>query len=729
MEIELKEAFDNFKKGNFAPAWDSCLRILKTTPNQPDCLAMLGMMCNKAKRYSNAVTYLRKCLFFHPNKHIILTELATSLIYLEQIEEAEKLLNESMAFNTHYDKTYIQLGKLFKLTGRKSESETILRELLKFNPISTSAMNNLGTLLMEENNQEEAFDLFKKVIEINPQMGMAHKNIAQIELKKGNKEEAEHHLTLAMKFLPDDYEVLMELGKLYASQFYTKKAIACAEKALEKEPENTEMLLLTGSSYQYLKEFEKAINYFERALKIDENLSTAFYMMARCKTDLCDWENWNETRAKLIDYLEKDIKSPTPISCSTYDTHYYNIPDKLQYQLMLRTAEIYKPAVTTAKFNFNNRSHNRLRIGYLSPDFRQHALGMSVYQLFQHHNHDRFETFAFSLLTPKEPDFIHEKIKSDADHFHDISQVSAIEAAQLIFNCEIDLLIDFGGYTNHTKPEILSMKPAPVQIFMMGQPDTTGSSEYDFFLSDTLLIDEVNRKYYTENILFFPHGFICSPIEPSEKNITRKEIGIADDTFVFCSFCSPYKYEPLMFETWLKILKTVDNSILWLLGIPNETFCNNIKAFAKKHGVDPGRIIISEYAPIEDHLNRFKLCDLFLDTLYYSSCSSGSHSLMMGVPVITLYGETNAMRQGASVCHSVGLDDTICNTMDEYFNLAVELANSPEILKGLKDKLTVSKQSIPHFNINMNARYMEKSYLQIWDKYMNGEKFTDLSID
>jgi len=729
MENKLKIAFENFKKGNYAPAWDSCLRILKTSPNQPDCLAMLGMMCNKAKRYSDAVTYLRKCLFFHPHKHIILTELATSLIYLEQLEEAEKLLNESVEFNPRYDKTYIQLGKLFKLTERKAESENILRELLIINPQSTAAMNNLGTLLMEENKQEEALQLFKKVIEINPQMGMAHKNIALIELKNGNKKEAEHHLSVALKFLPDDTDLLVELGKLYSSQLHTKKAISLTEKVLEKEPDNVEMLLLTGSSFQYLKEFEKAISYFERALKIDDNLSTPFYMMARCKTDLCDWENWNETREAFIRHLENDIKNPKPISCSTYDTHYYNIPDELQYQLMLRTADNYKPAPNDTKFDFINHSHTRLRIGYLSPDFRHHALGMSIYHLFQHHDHDRFETFAFSLLTPKEPDFIHEKIKKDADHFHDISQISNSEAAQLIFNCEIDILIDFGGYTNHTKPEIMNMKPAPVQIFMMGQPDTTGCAQYDYFLSDPLLIDKVNRKYYTENILSLPHGFICSPIEPSEKIITRKEMGIADDAFVFCSFCSPYKYEPLMFEIWMRILRTVENSILWLLGIPNDTFRNNINAFAKKHGVDPERIKISDYAPIEHHLNRFELCDLFLDTLYYSSCSSGSHALMMGVPVITLRGETNAMRQGASVCHAAGLDETICYTMDEYFNMAVELANSPEKLKRLKDKLTLNKQSIPHFDIKLNVQYMEKGYLQIWEKYMNGEKFTDLSID
>ena len=728
MGNELQAAFEHFKQGNYATAWDLCQYILKTASTQPDCLAMLGMMSNKAERYADAEKYLRKCLFFHPKKHIILTELATSLVYLEKYDEAEKMLNQSMDINSNYEKTYIQLAKLTKQTERKPEAELLLRKLLSINPLSAAAMNNLGTLLVEDNKPNEALPLFKKVIEIDPRMGSAYKNIALIELKNDNKKEALHNFIFALKFFPNDTDSLFNMGNLYASSNKHSKAITFFEKILEKEPENIDVLILAANSFQDLKEFDKAIIYAEKALAIDDTKSTAFYIMARCKTDLFDYEQWNERRENFIKYLEKDLKNPSPINCSTYDPHYYNIPDELQHRLMLRIAEKYKPTTQT-KFEFNNRNHKKLRIGYISPDFRHHALGLSVYHIFQHHNHELFETYVFSLGNTGDSDSIQEKIKADANHFHDISNLKINESAQLIYDCEIDILIDFGGYTSHTKPEILTMKPAPVQIFMMGQPDTTGAPQYDYFLSDPILIDETNRKFYTENILYLPHGFICSPVEPSEKLITRKEVGIADDAFVFCSFCSPYKYEPTMFKTWIEILKAVDNSVLWLLGTPGETFRKNIQTFAEQHGVASERIIISGYAPIEEHLNRFKLCDLFLDTLYYSSCSSGSHALMMGVPIVSLCGETNAMRQGASVCHAAGIDETICHTMEEYFNMAVELAKSPEKLRLLKNKLTENQTSIPHFNIKLNVEYMEKGYLKIWEKYTKGEKLNDITID
>ena len=728
MENELQSAFNHFKQGNYAAAWNLCQHILKTAPTQPDCLAMLGMMSNKAKRYADAEKYLRKCLFFHPSKHIILTELATALVYLDKLEEAEKILTESMDINSKYEKTYIQLAKLNKQTGRKTDAERLLRELLSINSQSAPAMNNLGTLLMEENKTEEALSLFRKVIEINPQLGSAYKNIALIELKNGNKQEALHYFSIAAKFFPEDADLLIDFANLLVSENKHSKAITLYEKTLEKQPDKKEILVTLGRSYQLSREFSKAIGCYEKALDIDANLSAAFYLMARCKTDLCDWRDWEKTRGKFISYLEKDIKSPEPVTCSSYDTHYYNIPDELQFRLMRRIAEKYNPETET-KFEFSNRNHAKLRIGYISPDFRNHAVGMSVYQLFQHHNRNYFEIFAFSLVIPTEEDFIYRKIKADVDYFHDISKISVIEAAKLIYECEIDILVDFGAYTNHTKPEILAMKPAPIQIHMIGQPDTTGSDKYDFFVSDSLLIDEVNRKYYTENILYLPHGFICSPIKPSDKQITRKEIGIADDAFVFCSFCSPYKYEPKMFEIWMRILNEVENSVLWLLGISNQSFENNLRSFAQEHDVNKSRIIFSEYAPIEEHLNRYRLCDLFLDTLYYTSSSTGIHALMMGMPIVTYRGETNAMRQGASVCHAAGLDETICDSLDEYYQLAIDLANSPQKLQQLKDKLPINNPSSQYFDLRKDVGYMEKAYLKIWNTYIKQEKFTDIYID
>ncbi|HKM92426.1 MAG TPA: tetratricopeptide repeat protein, partial [Prolixibacteraceae bacterium] len=613
MKNELQIAFGNFKRGNYAPAWDGCQKIIRVEPTQPDCLAMLGMMCNKAERYSDAVNYLQKCLLYHPHKHVILTELATSLIYLEQYSEAEENLTKSIAFNADYQKTYIQFGKLYKHTNRKEEAIIILRKLISKNPQSASALNNLGTLLVEDENDDEALACFEKAVEINFNIGIAHKNIGLIALKRGQNEEAEKYLIQALKLLPNDIDLAIELSRLWFSQLKLEKVKRITLRALKNEPENIDLLMLSANADMQLNNFDKAIVSLEKVLQIQPENSDAFYKMARCKTDLCDWGKWDQIRDEFIKRLSDDVKKPVPVACSTYDTHYYNIPDSLQHQLMQKNAVSYNELIPDIKFEFGQRSHPKIRIGYISPDFRQHALGMSVYKYFQHHNRNQFEVYAFAVFMPQNTDRFTETIKSGVDHFYDISKLTATDGAKLIYENEIDILIDFGGYTNHTKPGILALKPAPIQIFMMGQPDTTGSSKYDFFLSDSILIDHVNRKYYTENILYHPHGFVISPLEPSEREFTKEDLGIDEDTFVFCCFCSTYKYEPRMFSTWMKILKTVDNSVLWLLGNGNKTFEKNINSFVESHGVAAKRVIISPFLTIEDHLKRMKICDLFLD--------------------------------------------------------------------------------------------------------------------
>ncbi len=729
MEKTLQKAYLDFKKGDYASAWESCQKIIQVNANQPDCLAMLGMMSNIAKRYSYAESYLQRCLIYHPHKHVILTELATAQIYLQKYKQAEENLNKSIAFNSEYQKTYIQFGKLYKHTDRIAEAKKVLKKLLLKKPQSLAALNNLGSLLIAEGKDNEALACFQHVLKIAPNTGVAHKNAGLIWLKNGKENEAELHFAQALKSLPNDIGLMIDLSQLWLNQSKLLKAEALLSKALLLDSENVGLLMQSAITKMRLKKYEEAIVYLKKVLEVEPDNSDAFYKLSRCKTDICDWTNWNDTRDQFIERLSNDLKKINPVQCSIYDTHYYNIPDELQHKLMLKMALNYLVSTPNFKFEFSNRAHTKLRIGYISPDFRQHALGMSVYKYFQHHNRQQFEVHVFAVFMPKNTDPFTEEIKSNVDHFHDISELTSTQGANLIYDNEIDILIDFGGYTNSTKPEILVLKPAPIQIFMMGQPDTTGSNKYDFFFSDPILIDDVNRQYYTENILFHPHGFVSSLLEPSDNIFKKEDFGIDEDAFVFCSFCSPYKYEPTTFSAWMKILKAVENSVLWLLGNGNTTFEKNIYASVEKHGVDAKRVMIAPYLNISDHLNRLKLCDLFLDTLYYTSCSSGSHALMMGVPVISIRGVTNAMRQGASVCHAASTDETVCNSIDEYYSKAVELALNKSKLNHIKNKLVENQSKIPIFNTKLHVENLERSYLTIWDTYQKGKDFTDLYID
>jgi predicted O-linked N-acetylglucosamine transferase (SPINDLY family) len=709
-------ANNSFIKGDYKKAWNLCKATLQQNPQQPDCLAMLGMMCNKAKQHLKAETYLRKCLEFHPKRYLILTELSASFIGQNNFSEAQTFLAESYKLNDKYAKTYILQAKLLKLQNKYNEAEQVLRQLLEINPQSVAGLNNLGNILANKGELNEAMLLFKKSMAINPQKGEAYKNVGLIELKNGNYREAMKNFIKAHRLMPTNISVLFEIGRLFGQKKQRQKALEVYEQIISLAPENGEAMMLSGINYWHMGQFEKAALYFETVYKSNSTYTEAFYRLMRCKADLADWENWDDNRTKLMANLTNDLESSRPLACSPMDLHYYNVPDELQFQVMKRYSEKYNN-VPANVFSFAGRNHNKIRVGYLSPDFRTHALGMSVYKMFEHHNREQFEIYVFSQYIPNPNDVFHKVIMDNADYFFNIENFNDKAAAQFIYDNEIDILVDFGGYSTHTKPGILKQKPAPVQLFMFGQPDTTAMPEVDYFISDYNLINQENQKYYTENIKRIPYGFICSPIEPSNKGITRKQLGLADDVFVFCSFCSPYKYEPTFFALWMNLLKQVEDSVLWLLSNGNASFEKNILKQAKLHGVNAKRILFAQSMPIAEHLERMKLADLFLDTRYYSSCSSASHALMAGLPVLTLRGNTNASRQGATVCQAAGLDDMICDSLEEYGQKALELATTGLKLYSVKKRLNKAHSQIAHFNMALNVSHIEKAFTEIWKNY------------
>lgn len=661
-------------------------------------------------------------------KKLTAIELAVSFIHQKQYAEAEELLDKVLQSVPGFSKALIQKSRILKIKGEFEQAEVVLKQVLAQNPHSVAALNNLGNIYAEQNRFNDALHLYEKVLLLNPRQGHTHKNIGLIHVKTNNYREAMQHFAESHKLMPLDCSVLFEIGKLYDKNGNLLKAIEIYNEILKIDAGNLEVMMLLGINYRKMGHFEKATPYFEQVWRQNPRCSEAFYLLARCKSDIADWNRWDDTRRELIETLERDLAGSESLNCSPMDVHYYDIPDELQFRVMKRIAAKHS-GFRSGLFSFTGRKHKKLRIGYLSPDFRAHALGMSVYKMFSHHNREAFEVYVFSQFIPNENDPFHLEIKASADRFFDIQNLDEAAVARLIYENEIDILVDFGGYSTHTKPGILRLKPAPVQVFMFGQPDTTAMPEVDYFISDKLLIDSENRQYYTENILYLPYGFICSPIKANGKAITRAEVGIAPDAFVFCSFCNPYKFEPFMFAVWMKLLQQVDNSVLYLMSNGNATFEKNILSEATLHDVDPARLFFANNVSVADHIERMKTCDLFLDTPYYSSCSSASHALMAGLPVVTLCGKTNASRQGASVCHAAGLDEMICYSTNEYFQKALQLASKPLELDKLKKYLSQKQREIPHFDLALNVGYIEEAYRKIWDVYSRGKTQNDIVIN
>jgi predicted O-linked N-acetylglucosamine transferase (SPINDLY family) len=365
--------------------------------------------------------------------------------------------------------------------------------------------------------------------------------------------------------------------------------------------------------------------------------------------------------------------------------------------------------------------HKKIRIGYFSADFKIHPVSDLIVELFEIHDRNRFEIYAFSY-GPDTKDKMNLRIKEGVDHFHDVLTMSHKDVAMLTRSLEIDIAVDLGGYTQNARTGIFAMSAAPIQVCYLGYAGTMGADYMDYLIADRTVIPEEKQHHYSENIAYLPNSYMVndSKIKLSERVFTRREVGLPIDGFVFCCFNNHYKITPSIFIGWMRILSQVDGSVLWLSDT-NSTAINNLKKEVKKHGVDPNRLIFANHLPFkEDHLNRIQLADLFIDTLPFNAHTTASDALRMGLPVLTCIGSSFASRVAASLLNAVNLPELITTTQEQYESLAIELATKPEKLKIIKDMLAKNLPTAPLYDTPLFTRHLESAYLTMYDRYQRG---------
>lgn len=365
------------------------------------------------------------------------------------------------------------------------------------------------------------------------------------------------------------------------------------------------------------------------------------------------------------------------------------------------------------------RKGGTLRIGYLSSDLREHAVGHLMSEVFALHDRTKVEVYAYYSGIPSK-DAMHNSFKSDADRWTDISHMSDADAAQRMADDGIQILIDLNGYTREGRTKLVAMRPAPVIVNWLGYPGTMGSPYHHYIVADDWIIPPGSEKYYSEKVLRLPcyqptnRKRIVSPNTP-----TRAEAQLPEDATVYCSFNGTHKLTRFMFDRWLTILSRVPGSVLWMLS-STEQVQDRLKKYASAQGFDPARIIFAEKRPNPDHLARYPLADLFLDSLPYGAHTTASDALWMGIPVLTLSGRSFAARVCGSLVRSAGLPDLVCETADEFIDRAVALGRNRDMIRQYKDRLTVGRDSCTLFDVPGLVSHLEELYQQMWQDFEVG---------
>lgn len=371
-------------------------------------------------------------------------------------------------------------------------------------------------------------------------------------------------------------------------------------------------------------------------------------------------------------------------------------------------------------------SPQRIRLGYLSNDFHEHATTRLLIEMFEAHDRQQFELFAYSYGAD-DGGPLRQRLHQAFDHFIDISALDQSGAAERIHQDHIDILVDLKGYTRGTRTNILGLRPAPVQVNYLGYPGTLGGDFCDYIITDPFITPPESGADYSEAFAYLPHSYQprCRQTHLSSAP-TRASVGLPETGFVFCSFNQTYKITPEIFDIWCQLLHSTPNSVLWLLQDAQAN--DSLRSQARQRGIPSERLIFAQEHPQQAHLERLQLADLMLDTLPYNAHTTASDALWAGVPVVTCSGQTFASRVAGSLLRAIHLSELVTHNLEDYFTLAHALANDPQHYQRIQQRLNQNRLTTPLFDIQGYTLHIEALYRQMWQRHQNGEAAGTLRV-
>ena len=409
---------------------------------------------------------------------------------------------------------------------------------------------------------------------------------------------------------------------------------------------------------------------------------------------------------------------------------FLSITDDPEYQL--KVAQIF----TDSEYPENDvlgeiskYSNPKIKVAYFSADFKDHPVTYLCSELFELHDRERFEIYAFSTRK-SENSPLKDRLISAFDHFIEVDGISDKAVAELARSLKIDIAIDLGGHTQHARTNIFTYRAAPIQVNYLGFAGTMGAGYMDYIIADKVVIPTECEEFYLEKKVYLPNSYMVddSTRIPSSKAVTRSDFDLPESGLVFCCFNNSYKFNPPRIASFAKILADVPNSVMWITE-NNTSFKQNLLAEFAKLGILEDRIIFATRVDaMADHLGRYRLADIFLDTNPYNAHTTALDALKAGVPIISMAGKAFASRVGASLLTAIGLPELIAHSEAEFIKLACTLGKDPKALKVLKDKLVINYQTMPLFNSQLYCKHLEAAYQEMHQRYISDLPLSDIAI-
>lgn len=688
-------AVQHHRVGQLTEAESLYQQVLSKQPNHADAHHMLGLVYYQTNRAALAVSHIEQAIAISP----------------KQVE-----------YLNHY-------GLALRENGQVDAAIKNFQQAILLQPKDLDIQLNLGNTMLAANRLEEAAGYYRRVLRVRPKADDIREALCHCLSSLGNQAhalgnfiQAEACFQEALLFTPQDAALLYNLGNAQRELGKPNDAAKQYQKAIQLAPNDADTHNNLGNVQRELGQLDLAVASYQIALTLNPKLHHAKVHLVHQKQHMCDWQGldddiqqirqWvkHEPSAQISPFAFLAMPSTTAEEQKTCANNWVNN----RYAQLIQLSK---------QLNFNHAatSNKKIKIGYLSADFRLHPLAFLISELIELHDKSQFEIHAFSYgINDKTSARI--RLEKAFDHFHDIRTLSEIDAAKKIHSAGIDILVDLTGFTQTSRSGIAALRPAKINVNWLGFPGTMGDIHhnnepstplFDYVLTDSFIIPPTSAQHYAEKLALLPYSYQPNDRKrPVGKTPTREACNLPEDAFVFCSFNQSFKITPDVFNVWMRLLTAEPNSVLWLLDC-NPWAKQNLLREAKLRNIEAERIIFAPRVSIADHLARHAHADLFLDTQPYNAHTTCSDALWMGVPVLTCVGDTFASRVAGSLLHAAGLTQLITYSLEAYENTAMSFVQNKDTLTSIKEKLSTENMTSPLFDTAKFAESLEESYREI----------------
>jgi predicted O-linked N-acetylglucosamine transferase (SPINDLY family) len=724
-------------------------RAIRVNPGVAEAYNNRGNALLDLKRPEEALASYDKALVLKPDYAEAHTNRAAALKELKRFDEALASYDKALALNPGIPVTHYNRGNALSDLKRLEEALASYDRALELKPDYADAHYNRGNVLLGLKRPDEALASYDRALALHPGYADAYYNRgnAQLELKRPDEALASYDRALALK--PDEAKAWYNRGNALLALHRPGEALGSYDRALVLKPDYAEACNNRGNVLYELKRLDEALASYDKALTFDPGVAEAHNNRGNVLIDLkrpdealasyekalelkpdyeflsgtllhtrmklCEWQGLDES----LGTFEADIRGGKKVTTPFPALSLIDAPE-LHKQVSRTYADTKYPASEALGSISKRAGTAKIRLAYYSADFHNHATSYLMAELFEAHDADKFELYGFSF-GPNKQDDMRQRVASAFDEFIDVRDKSDREVARYSRELGIDIAIDLKGYTTDARPGIFAERCAPVQVNYLGYPGTMGAGYMDYVIADTTVIPRDRQSDFTEKVVYLPHSYQVndSTRKISGRVFNRQEFGLPESGFVFCCFNNSYKILPATFDGWMRILKAVEGSVLWLLE-DNPTGANNLRREAEARGVAGSRLVFANRMPLDEHLARQRLADLFIDTLPCNAHTTASDALWAGLPVLTCMGKSFAGRVAASLLHAVELPELITQTQADYEAKAVELATDTGKLGEIRLKLERNRLAAPLFDAKLFTRHIEAAYEAIYARSQSG---------